>query len=430
MNCDKIFSIWDKQIEKVYYYLKDNINKDFKFNYRDNNCLSLALRESNYLIRYQKCTNCNYVASFLSKDILKDKDEININFGKRKGEKIIFNRYDYQNNKIINLEESKDINYFINKEINKITFHPYNENIYFYGIKNKYLNLALINIILITIAKAKNFTAPPSFINFFICREKISLLNFKYEVNNEKEISNNPELVVKGLMSKENIKDILKQIVIFFLFYEKFNFTHNEASIKFLKFNCELHSFIFNGEEFSSTIKLHIIPSIYSSISIYNSEKDIWARYYNYKKENKHFNTLVEKWYIGWDGIEKKDKDIFYQSCKKFEKGKIIYYFLGKEANKFLYFRRHHGSSIFYKSFDIICFVVSLMIENYFYDSVKKDNELNLIWKKLWLEDEIEFLEKDIKTCKENNFDMIFNIVRKYHIRVDILDYLYHNLFI
>ena len=70
------------------------------------------------------------------------------------------------------------------------------------------------------------------------------------------------------------------------------------------------------------------------------------------------------------------------------------------------------------------------MIENYFYDSVKKDNELNLIWKKLWLEDEIEFLEKDIKTCKENNFDMIFNIVRKYHIRVDILDYLYHNLFI
>ena len=112
-------------------------------------------------------------------------------------------------------------------------------------------------------------------------------------------------------MSKENIKDILKQIVIFYLFYEKFNFTHNEASIQFLKFNCELHSFIFNGEEFSSTIKLHIIPSVYSSVSIYNSDKDIWARYYNYKKEDKHFNSLIEKWYIGWDGINKKDKDVF-----------------------------------------------------------------------------------------------------------------------
>ena len=70
------------------------------------------------------------------------------------------------------------------------------------------------------------------------------------------------------------------------------------------------------------------------------------------------------------------------------------------------------------------------MIENYFYDSVKKDDELNLIWKNLWLEDELEYLEKDIKTCKENNFDMIFNIIRKYHIRVDVMDYLYHNLFI
>ena len=41
------------------------------------------------------------------------------------------------------------------------------------------------------------------------------------------------------------------------------------------------------------------------------------------------------------------------------------------------------------------------MIENYFYESVKKDSELNLLWKNLWLEDELHYLEKDIKFVKK-----------------------------
>ena len=115
-------------------------------------------------------------------------------------------------------------------------------------------------------------------------------------------------------------------------------------------------------------------------------------------------------------------------SLDDFENGKIMYYLLGKEADKFLYFRRHLASPIMYQSFDIICFIVSLMIENYFYHTVKNNKKLNNIWSELWLEEELLDLEKDIKECKKNNFNIVFNILRKYYIRSDVIEYLKYKL--
>jgi hypothetical protein len=157
---------------------------------------------------------------------------------------------------------------------------------------------------------------------------------------------------------------------------------------------------------------------------MYNSKEDSWARFYNYRKENRDFNNIVENWFVDWDGVNKKNKYIFKESIDDFEKGKIMYYLLGKEADKFLYFRRHLGTPIMYQSFDLICFIVSLMKENYFYYTVKNNEKLNNLWIGLWLAEEVEDVEKDIKECKKNNFIDIFTILRKYYIRSDVLEYL------
>lgn len=438
-NCDSIINSWYQEIENFYYVLKDNIGQEIKIVNKDSNCLSLSLRDSNYLTRYQKCENCNKIASFLEHDILEDNDLFEIKFGKRKGEKIIFNRHNYSNF-IINYDDKhKKINLLINKQINKFIIDYYQlDNIYYYKIKNKYLNLATVSIILKTIAKAKNFPTPLKFLNFSICREKISLLNFSYEVENLKDLLQNPSFVTQmsptarkkknNYLSANIIEDIIKQILIFFLFYEKFYFCHNEANINFLKINYEVNNFTFLDKEFISSIKLYILPSKFSAISMYQSQEDNWARFYHYKKENRNFTNLVENWFVDWDGIRKKNKNIFIHGMENFEQGKIMYYLLGKEADKFLYFRRHTGATIMYHSFDMACFLLSLMVENYFYHTVKNNKKLNNIWSNLWLEEELLDLEKDIKECKNNNFDTIFIILRKYYIRADIIEYLKYHL--
>lgn len=434
-NCDSVINNWQEDIKSFYHFLKDNIGQEITIANKDYNCLSLSLRDSNYLTRYQKCEACNKIASFLDHDILKDNDIIEIKFGKRKGEKIIFNRYDYAPF-IINYEDKhKKINLLINKQINNFIIDYYqHDNIYYYKIKNKYLNLVIVSIILKTIANAKNFPTPLKFLTFTICREKISLLNFSYEIEDLKNLLQNPSFVTptrkkKNIYLNANIvEDIIKQILVFFLFYEKFYFCHNEANINYLKINYGVNNFTFLDKEFISSIKLYILPSKFSSISMYHSQKNTLARFYHYKKEDRNFTNLVENWFIDWDGIRKKNRNIFIHGMEDFEQGKIMYYLLGKEADKFLYFRRHIGATIMYQSFDIACFLVSLMIENYFYHAIKNNKKLNNIWSNLWLEEELVDLEKDITECKNNTFDNVFIILRKYFIRADIIEYLKFNL--
>lgn len=427
MNCNVIINNWQESLEKYFHYVKDNIGSKLFFHNLDRNCLSLGLQHTDYLIKYQKCHHCDMVTRFLNNEILTAEDEIDINYGKYKGDKINFHRYNYQAYYIF--PNDNKINKNIVTNINKFILDAsVTDNIYYYGFKNAYLNQALINVVLYTIGKNKNFPNTVNFLNFFTCRDKIILLDLNYEINNFKELLGNPLFASKNIIKNNIVQDIWIQLIIYFLFYENFYFTHNEANINFLKINSELNNFIFEEKEYISAFKLYILPSKFSAISIYNSDNNKWARLYHTKSEMRNFNNLVSSWYIGWDGIEKKERKLCLDSMEEFEKGKIIYYYLGEQADKFLYFRRHHGSMIMYKSFDLLCFMISLMIEKYIYESVKNNKKLNKVWQELWLTEEIDNLEADIKECKKNTFINVFQIIRKYHLRSDALEYMKNKL--
>jgi hypothetical protein len=432
-NVTNIIKFWQEN-NKFYDLLKNNMGRNINLIIKDTNCLSLGLIKYDYLTKYQQCYDCKILSSFLFDPILYNNDEIEVKFGKFRGEKIIFDRYDYQSFDIILDNKQKNINNYINLEINKFIINNNHNNIYYYQIKQCYLNLAVINTILKRIAKAKNFPTPNKFLHFYLCRDKIILLRFKYDIEHTKELLNNPLFIShlspvskkkkNNYLTSNIILDIFKQLVVFFIFYERFNFCHNQGSIEFIKINCELNNFYFLDKEIISPIKLFLLPSKYSSISLYNSEKDEWSRFSYYRHEDKNYSNLIESWYIDWDGVDKKERKTSAYSVPAFEKGKIVYYCIGRQADKFLYFRRHMSNSIFCHSFDLICFLISLMIENYIYVTVKNNNKLNKLWSDLWLKEELEDLEKDILGCKKNNFDSVFRIIRKYYLRVDALDYM------
>jgi len=139
-NVNMILQDWKKNIS-CYNFLKDNIGKDISFSVKDKNCLSLGLAKYDYLTRYQQCFDCKKTSSFLQDPLMLDNDEIEIKFGKYKGEKIIFNRYNYEFFDISVGKKQKNINKYINQEINNFIINHYKENIYYYENRNKYLNL-------------------------------------------------------------------------------------------------------------------------------------------------------------------------------------------------------------------------------------------------------------------------------------------------
>lgn len=57
---------------------------------------------------------------------------------------------------------------------------------------------------------------------------------------------------------------------------------------------------------------------------------------------------------------------------------------------------RHSGVALYSHSFDFYCFIVGLMLDKYFYDSVKSSSKLNDAWSSIWHPDEIAIIENRI----------------------------------
>jgi hypothetical protein len=426
-NCDTVISYWNKKSKDIFNLLRNNIGKKINFSNKDINCLSESMRNDNHLIRSQKCEECKKISLFLSHAVLEDCDEIEVKFGKYKGEYLNFYRSFYNFGEIDYSSKDKNISNNLNKQINLFLIDFYQiKNIFYYPVKNKFLNLSLISIIMKNIAEAKNFPNYHRFLNFFICHNHINITSLKYETEHLNSLIHNPIYVSpskkNSVINRDIVKSILQQIILFYMFYDKFYFCHNEASIEFLKFNSELNNIEYEGKEIIAPLKVFIIPSGYSSISLYNSDNDIWSRYYYQEKNNiLQCHNIVEDWYVT---IEKNRKIVWDDYKNK----KIIFYRLGRNAEKFIFARRNLGTPILYQSFDIICFICSLMAENYFSENIKNDKNLNLIWKNLWLEEDFSSLEKELKKLKNNNFNNIFNILKNYYIRSDALTYLKNKL--
>tara|TARA_R110002110_G_scaffold347315_1_gene557469 strand:+ start:281 stop:514 length:234 start_codon:yes stop_codon:yes gene_type:complete len=66
-------------------------------------------------------------------------------------------------------------------------------------------------------------------------------------------------------------------------------------------------------------------------------------------------------------------------------------------------------------------FFTALISDRYFYRTVKKHGKIMQLWKSLWKDEEYKLIMKDINNNDTNNYENIFNIVKKYHLREDAL---------
>lgn len=432
MNNNQIFEFFEKKLEDNYNLIRDRIGEEIIIlGSQDNDCLRCGLRRDNQVIRRQICFGCRLLNYLSGKDLVKD--EINIEWGRLKGEKIYIDRnisdsseleLDH-NLKNYNNKLTSGISNYYDKEYFKLN------NIYYYKIKNKFLNLSINSIIMKYIMLKKNYPNNISYLYNYNCSYKSNILRFKYEFEDIDNLKLNPIYGGRKKLDNQILLDIFSQLTIFFKFIANFYFCHNQSSIEYLKFSSDMCNLNFDGIEYRSAIKLFILPSVYSSISLYNSQAKKWARFFNSTECKDYHLYPIESVEIDINGSKNYNNKRFkIPYAKDYTDDRIIFYKLGNRSDDFLTIRRNYGSTILSSSFDLVCFVISLLLEDYVRNSFEKEEKMMRLWSGMWRKKESVKIWNEISNYEgENNFEYVFELVSKYYIRFDLLDYFYHTIF-
>ena len=109
-----------------------------------------------------------------------------------------------------------------------------------------------------------------------------------------------------------------------------------------------------------------------------------------------------------------------------YDNSRIYSYKIGNQIENFTKLRNFYGVPICHDSFDFVLFLTCLVINNNFiYFNQCKEYQ---IWKGLWMKEEYPILTEDLKKISVNNYKNIINILKKYHIRFDAVEYFYQSI--
>ncbi len=211
----------------------------------------------------------------------------------------------------------------------------------------------------------------------YICRHKGFLLS------NAPTIGNYTKLKEKAKMEewdRYNVcSSICKQLGIILDVLHKNFFTHGNPHVDMLLFSEEEIEHHYDNVLVSSEFITHIVDFSYSSIT--------------------HSGTRL------YPHTERSDVILNYQMLHiDIKDGR---YYLSDKTDILFNYIRHAGLPIYSSSFDFYCFIVCLMLDGYFYDSVKGDSDLNLAWESIWTGEDLIKIEKRIKTNRNRDVDVV-----------------------
>jgi len=94
---------------------------------------------------------------------------------------------------------------------------------------------------------------------------------------------------------------------------------------------------------------------------------------------------------------------------------------------------RHIGFPLFTSSFDFYCFIVSLMCDVTFYNTVVNDERLYHLWKMMWQIDDLQVVEELLKETHNfthdqeamDIYDSPVNIIRGKWLRCDVVKHIW-----
>jgi hypothetical protein len=443
---------------------------------RDEECKRVCLTNQSYHLTDKTCKGCKTLSLLYRVPIVtnskaalffqeeKEKNEIEDDVEYERN--ILFDRYDKRdytmeernycycekhkyvgNDKYILNDESKNyINTYLSYVNTKYLFEIKKVD-YSYTTDSRIINYITVSLIMDSIMKRKGFTHNPPFIWAYICNEDINLVertfnmghgSFDFIKKNKSYITSSSPTANGSVhkINKNTCVNIVKQLISILSFLSDYHFNHGDPSIKYINFESkkedETEKIEIKDVVYDINLKLTIKPSMYSSIS-YKSDKGI---YYNFRycssNSSPIFNNLpIESFFIYLLPSSTNDKrmkenhfvksDIPY--IEEYSERRYFVYKIGRKSSDFKKVFKDNGIPIFCKSFNFVCFLVSLLKETFFYESFFRNKSLQNIWNNVWSPSDSSFILERLKDDTENTFEVIFDFMTEVYIRMDIQEY-------
>lgn len=211
----------------------------------------------------------------------------------------------------------------------------------------------------------------------YICRDEGFMLSNAPTLGSYKKLKN--RAIEMKWDRYKTCSSICKQLGIMLdVLHDNF-FSHGNPHLDVLLFSEQETDIDYNDISLSSDFLMHIVDFTYSSIT--------------------NGNTRL------YPKTERSDILINCQTLHiDIKDGR---YYISNKSDILFNYIRHAGLPIYSSSFDFYCFIVSLMLDKYFYDSVKGDPFLNKAWESIWLESDLEIIENRIKKNMNKNIDIV-----------------------
>ena len=375
------------------------------------------------------CSNCKILARLFPKGKIVVNNPLEIKVGDHEGKKFILTVF--PQNKLHSYElQTKPINIgnkilseYTNMKICETTLISFMDNIEYLGTKSKLENYIVISTIIEQEFNKINFPLNSIFKWAYSCKNNINII---------KEISQIP---IKKLYSVDKTKisyNILLQLVATLHKLNKHAFTHGEPNLKYLSFWNKAVNFEYEGRKIKSTFGLSIDPSYYSSISLDDNKRlyylgTIVDQSVNYE----NLPDIIAKPFL----TKNRPSTICSLSNSNCTNNYLKIRSVGYKINKktFMSYVRYLGIPLFYSSFDLYSYFISLMCVNEFYNEViaPGNNKLLKIWEQLWLPDEYEKVSQQLVIFRQKNkteFEDILNFLSNFHLRCDALELTWESL--
>ena len=277
----------------------------------------------------------------------------------------------------------------------------------------------------------------------FICNKEGYLLR---NINNSTNIPK--KYISNDIINPTISKSIFLQLLVMFKELSKYYFSHGIPSLNSLKFVNEPHDYVYEGTHVTGPITLQLTNFTNSSATFNNVHlfpRSVHSTMYLQRvmfppdiiNRTVRMSYCDEVYTCLENASNTCDSNLnnFEDICSPTS---VNMYRLTNSTINIYLSMRHIGFPLYSGSFDFYCFMISLMLNPQYYNSIMADKSLYRLWAMMWTTDDLIIVEQRIKQTflpesidylKNSNYldenNLVIDIIRGLWLRCDILNFMW-----